>query len=141
MHKNKKLNQNIMIMGDFNDEPFNDSLVRHALSTRQRKKVVRATSPRLWNLMLPIAGEGKGTFYFSNTANMLDQFLVNENMLKQDSAIRIDASTVKIEDGFSGLSNPQATYPQPIRFGGMGKKVNEAGYSDHYPISVVVTEA
>jgi len=130
----------VLAMGDFNDEPFNLSLSRHALSTRQRTKVVRGTSPRLWNLMWPHMGAGKGTFYYSNFANMLDQFLVNENMVKQDSPIKADPNSVLIEDSFPGINNPDATYPKPIRFGGMGQDVNEEGFSDHYPISILVTE-
>lgn len=38
-------------MEDFNDEPFDVSLVAHALSTRQR--VIEADTPRLRNLMWP----------------------------------------------------------------------------------------
>lgn len=59
------------------DEPFDTSLVIHALSTRQRQRVVRAESPLLWNLMWPVAGTPAGTFYFENQPNVLDQFLVN----------------------------------------------------------------
>jgi hypothetical protein len=29
----------VLVMGDFNDEPFDISLVTHALSTRQRQRV------------------------------------------------------------------------------------------------------
>ena len=45
-----------MAMGDFNDEPFDTSLVIHALSTRQRRKVLNADNPGLWNLMWPDMG-------------------------------------------------------------------------------------
>jgi predicted extracellular nuclease len=130
----------VLVMGDFNDEPFNASLVRHALSTRQRRRVLRASSPRLWNLMWPITGEGRGTFYFNNAANVLDQFLVNDNMIEPGSPIAADAESVRIEDGFPGINDPTVTYPQPVRFGGIGKKVNRDGYSDHYPISIKVNE-
>jgi hypothetical protein len=64
-----------LAMGDFNDEPFDLSLVQYALSTRQRTKVVRGSSPRLWNLMWDVLGEGEGSFFFDNFANLLDQFL------------------------------------------------------------------
>jgi predicted extracellular nuclease len=71
----------VLVMGDFNDEPFDTSLVRHALSTRQRAKVTSAReNPLLWNLMWPDAGLPDGSFYFDNQPNMLDQFLVNKNM-------------------------------------------------------------
>ena len=80
----------MLAMGDFNDEPFDDSLVRHALSTRQRTKVTSArANPLLWNLMWPVAGEPDGSFWFDNQPNMLDQFLVNTNMAVDDAAIRV----------------------------------------------------
>ena len=128
----------ILAMGDFNDEPFNTSLVTHALSTRQRPKVINAhTVPRLWNLMWPPAGVPEGTFYFDNEPNVLDQFLVNKNMAVQDAAIAIKPDTVKVLI-FDGMS--KGAYHIPRLFGGMGKEVDEDGYSDHFPIGVEVTE-
>jgi hypothetical protein len=32
-------------------------------------------------------------------------------------------------------------YPRPKPFGGMGKPVDEDGFSDHFPIGIQVTEA
>ena len=128
----------ILAMGDFNDEPFNTSLVTHALSTRQRQKVINAdTVPRLWNLMWPPAGVPEGTFYFDNEPNVLDQFLVNKNMAVQDAAIAIKPDTVKVLI-FDGMST--GAYHIPRIFGGMGKDVDEDGYSDHFPIGVEVME-
>jgi hypothetical protein len=70
-----------LAMGDFNDEPFDSSLVVHALSTRQRQRVIEATTPRFWNLTWTVIGDPTdGTFYFNNEPNLLDQFLVNKNM-------------------------------------------------------------
>jgi hypothetical protein len=82
-------------MGDFNDEPFDTSVARHALITRQRAKVTSAPEkPLLWNLMWPIAGVPDGSFYFDNQPNMLDQFTVNKNMATGDGPIRV--ATVEI---------------------------------------------
>jgi hypothetical protein len=84
-------------MGDFNDEPFDTSLVRHALSTRQPAKVTSAREePLLWNLMWPIAGAPDGSFYFDIQPNMLDQLLVNKNMVTGDAFIKIDPATVQV---------------------------------------------
>lgn len=42
----------IIVMGDFNDEPFNRSIIGHALGTPDKDKVIQAkTAPRLYNLM------------------------------------------------------------------------------------------
>lgn len=129
----------VLAMGDFNDEPPDTSLVDYALSTRQRAKVLSGTSPRLWNLMWPLLGEGAGSFYFNNFANMLDQFLANKNMIKQDSPIRIVPDSLEIVR-LAGMVST-GTYPAPIPFGGMGKPVNTDGFSDHFPITMRVIEA
>ena len=55
-----------LVMGDFNDEPFDTSMVIHAMSTRERRKVVQADSEAtLWNLMWPALGIPGKTFYFN----------------------------------------------------------------------------
>ncbi len=128
-----------LAMGDFNDEPFDSSMVIHALSTRQRQKVVAADVARFWNLMWPAMGEPEGTFYFDNQPNLLDQFLANKNMATQDAPIKVDADTVEILR-FPGTFST-GRYPRPKPFGGMGKPVDEDGFSDHFPIGVLVTEA
>jgi hypothetical protein len=126
-------------MGDFNDEPFDTSLVVHALSTRQQRRVLEADTPRLWNPMWPAAGLPEGTFYFDNEPNLLDQFLVNATMARPDSPVRAEAGTVEILR-FPGTVAVGA-YPKPRPFGGMGKPVDEDGFSDHFPIGMQVTEA
>jgi endonuclease/exonuclease/phosphatase family metal-dependent hydrolase len=139
----------VLVMGDFNDEPSDLSLTQHALSTRQRSKVLGAIkAPLLWNLMGPVIGaddgtdaEGvpvpAGTFYFQNFANVLDQFLVGKNMIGPAARLRADPASVAI------VTRPAAmigtgTYPDPVPFGGMGKEVNLDGYADHYPITMRV---
>ena len=134
----------VLVMGDFNDEPFDSSLVTHAGSTRQAEKVVNAQErPRLWNLTWPVMGTGHdrepdGTFYFDNEPNQLDQFLINENMIINDAPIRALPETVEI----LRFPDTSATgdYPRPVPYGGMGKPVNPDGYSDHFPIGLIVEE-
>jgi hypothetical protein len=127
-----------LAMGDFNDEPFDLSLVQYALSTRQQAKVLGGTSPRLWNLMWDILGRSEGSFFFENFANLLDQFLVNKNMARQTSPIQAMPGSVDILR-FQGMVST-GTYPAPVPFGGMGKPVNPNGFSDHFPIAMEVHE-
>jgi predicted extracellular nuclease len=128
-----------LAMGDFNDEPFDASLVIHALSARQRQRVVDADNPMFWNLTWSVIGDPTdGSFYFNNEPNLLDQFLVNKNMAKQDSPIRARAETVEILR-FPGTFTGKYKRPKP--FGGMGKAVDEDGFSDHFPIGMKVSEA
>ncbi|WP_299442263.1 endonuclease/exonuclease/phosphatase family protein [uncultured Phycicoccus sp.] len=130
----------VMVMGDFNDEPFNASLVLHGLSARQAAKVTNArTKPLLWNLMWPPGGTPDGSFYFDNEPNILDQFLVNKNMVDLLGPLHVRPETALIHK--SAPMTHTGDYPKPIPFGGMGKTVNQNGYSDHFPITVTITEA
>lgn len=132
----------VLVMGDFNDQPYDESLTRHALSTRERTKVVNSTtSPRLWNLMWSVTGQAQGTFYFDNFANVFDQFLVSKHMVLESVPMQALPNMVAVENGFPGIASLTSDYPKPIRFGGMGKPVNQNGFSDHFPISMQVIEA
>jgi len=122
----------VLAMGDFNDEPFNESLVSYALAERTKSKVLRGRIPYFLNLMWPLLGQGLLTHYYEGP-NVLDQFLANKNLLKSDSPIKILPESVSIfKPGNSAT---------PVRFGGMGKPVNLNGFSDHFPIEVWISEA
>ena len=128
----------VLAMGDFNDEPFDSSLVDYALSTRSRQKVVNAKIPRFYNLMWHTTGQDLGTYYFNNFPNILDQFLTNRNLVKENVPIRALPDSTQIVR-FTEMVGT-GDYPKPIQFGGMGKDVNENGFSDHFPIAVTVEE-
>lgn len=127
----------VIAMGDFNDEPFDRSIVKHALSEKTRAKVTRARTPRLLNLMWPVLGTGLGTYYYDNYPNMLDQFLVSKGLLTGNSNFTVRPDTVEI------IRFPEmvgtGTYPVPIRFG-RGSNPNTDGFSDHFPIVVQLRE-
>jgi predicted extracellular nuclease len=128
----------ILAMGDFNDEPFNRSLTDYALSTNSVAKVRNARAPRLYNLMWPLMGKGLGSFYYDNLPNMLDQFLVSKGFLKNNASIQFKTDSVRIEVFPEMISG--GDYPDPIPFGRPSEDLNLNGFSDHYPISVVLQE-
>jgi hypothetical protein len=55
-------------------------------------------------------------------------------MSKDDSPIRAVSDTVEIVR-FQGMT-ANGDYPKPKPFGGMGAPVNQAGFSDHFPIGM-----
>lgn len=127
----------VLAMGDFNDEPFNRSMVKHALSEKTRPKVTRATSPKFLNLMWPLVGEGLGTHYYCNYPNVLDQFLVSKGLVTGNSNMSVLPNTVEVLK-FPEMVN-SGTYPTPIRYG-RGNSLNSDGFSDHFPIAVQLDE-
>ena len=130
----------VLAMGDFNDEPFDDSLVRHALSTRQRAKVMSAReNPLLWNLMWPVAGDTRRQLLVRQPAQRARPVPGQQEHGRPDDAlIKVDPTTARILKPRAMVST--GVYKKPIPFGGMGSPVNEDGFSDHFPITVTVTE-
>jgi predicted extracellular nuclease len=127
----------VLAMGDFNDEPFDPSLTDYALALRSKDKVVRGRNPYFLNLMWPLMGSGLGSYYFDGHI-MLDNILVNRNLLNPASPFQVLPNSANI------LRFPLMTERStsgPRRFGGMGKEVDQDGYSDHFPVEVALVEA
>ena len=129
----------VLIMGDFNDEPHSRSMTQYALSTNSKMKVIEATSaPRLYNLMWPLMGKGLGTFYYNNFPYMFDQFLVSKGFIKASTPIKVKPDLVKVER-FPEMV--KGVYKVPRRFGRPSKEsYDKEGFSDHFPISLVLEE-
>ncbi len=126
----------VIAMGDFNDEPFNTSVVDYALGLRVADLVAKGRNPYFLNLMWPMMGKGLGTLYY-NGPNLLDQILINKNWLQPTSTFKVKPDSANIIK-FPEMMNKKG---EPIPFGGMGKPINQNGFSDHFPVEVIVIEA
>ncbi|MBE0653530.1 MAG: hypothetical protein IH594_07015 [Bacteroidales bacterium] len=122
----------IIIMGDFNDEPTNRSVMSGLLAGNKRKNTGTGD---LYNLFYDQHNlENKGTYYFRGTWNMLDQIMVSYNLVNvpgyyscdyQDGAIF--SEDWMMYENQDGLKVPNRTYGGPNYYGGV---------SDHWPIVV-----
>ena len=128
----------VVVMGDFNDEPFNRSVTDYALAGNSVTKVRNAQSPRLFNLMWPHLGQGLGTHYYGNFPNVLDQFWISKGIVTGRSGFRVEIASAKIE--MFDRMVARGDYPAPIRFGRPSEKLNRDGFSDHYPIAMILQE-
>lgn len=125
----------VVVMGDFNDEPFNRSIQEYLLGLRDAGQVLRGRSPQLLNLMWPLMSiEQPGTLLYESTWNMLDQFLVSRGMLKKESKVRAQAGSVTI------FRPPElrAKNGAPRRYGRPADKLDPDGFADHFPICMVL---
>ena len=130
----------ILFMGDFNDEPPSRSITQYALSTNSKMKVTKAKSaPRLYNLMWPSMGKGLGTYYYDNFSYTFDQFLVSKGIIKANALFKVKLDSVKVER-FPEMM--KGAYKIPRRFGrpSAKKSYDEKGFSDHFPISLILKE-
>jgi len=123
----------IIITGDFNDEPRDESL----------SKVLCAADPgnsnrsiKLINLMLSLTGK-EGTHKFQGHWGILDQFIVASHMLQPEAALQTSADKVTIlrfpflmeEDSRYFGEKPFRTYIGPRYHG---------GFSDHLPVRLIL---
>jgi len=123
----------IVVMGDFNDEPFDRSISNYALGQKDSSRVrsKRSQKPYLFNLMWRLQEDGVGTHYYDNWG-MLDQILVNRALLGTDSRLRLVAGSCEIFADPALLKSGK-----PRRFGRpSSSQFDEEGFSDHLPVSV-----
>ena len=127
----------VLAMGDFNDEPFDRSLVNYALSEQTRGKVTRARYPRFFNLMWTILGQRKRTYFYRNDPLLLDQFMISKGLITGKSGIKADLDSAEVVM-FPEMVDGGA-YEKPVRFG-RGTSPNLNGFSDHFPIVMRLRE-
>ncbi|MEH6628877.1 MAG: endonuclease/exonuclease/phosphatase family protein [Motiliproteus sp.] len=127
----------VFVMGDFNDEPFNRSMTKYALSMNNLKKVksTRAKNPYLFNLMWPLMDGSLGSHSFNGIWGMLDQMLVNRAGLASQQLFTAPGNAEIMV--FPGMvkGNKVIRHARPAR-----SSYNPKGYSDHLPLLLTVTE-
>lgn len=123
--KNSVPEENIIILGDFNDEPENESIY----------KVLEANnSDYLINLSFSAYKDGLGTYKYRDDWNMLDQIIVNKLLM--------DGNFSTTEASFKVLK-PEFAVQKEGKYKGTilptyGGRKYLAGFSDHYPVSIVI---
>ena len=124
----------IIIMGDFNDEPTNRSLMQILNATGKRKNY---NYRDLYNLMYDSHNEeNTGTIAWREAWQMFDQIIVSFNLLAEGDAgyyTGFDGGLIYSSDdllftGQTGFKGPNRTY---------GGDNYHGGVSDHLPVFVV----
>ncbi len=122
-------NAKIVVLGDFNDEPSDKSVVEVLKATAP---VVEPYTDRLYDLMSPFQSDKKGSYYYKGQWDMIDNIVVSGSVLSSKSTVYCQNATI-FKDNFmlytdkSGVASPSRTYGGTHYFG---------GYSDHLPVFV-----
>ena len=115
---------NILIMGDFNDEP-SDSSIHDVLGAQ-----APGQPAKLINLMGVLDQQGKGTYYFKGVYNMLDNLIVSKNLTTKTSGFRLFENTGYIfNPDFICFTNKNGDKSPSRTYGG---KKYYGGFSDHF---------
>ena len=135
MHKSNP-GVDVLICGDFNDTPQDESVTRHLHATGDVKAVLHASDPpALLDLFAdkdPSAGFG--THYFRKWL-IFDHIVVSPGLLDQ-AGWSCEPDSVQT---INTLFRPGDRQRRPWRFGGE-REQGIRGYSDHFPVTVRLKE-
>jgi endonuclease/exonuclease/phosphatase family metal-dependent hydrolase len=126
----------VLICGDFNDTPDDDSLTKHLHATGDVRAVLNpGNGPLLLNLMAGKDPKRFGTHYYRGW-HIFDQIVVSPGMLDAQGW-SCDPESVRT---VNTLVRPGDKLRRPWRFGAEGEKLPR-GYSDHFPVTVELKAA
>ena len=153
---NNLWNRNVLLMGDFNDEPFDRSIlgflqasngIDHLEEPIKKSPGLKIPSPSaylnkqsfLFNCMWPQLGvPDNGTFHFSqstNTMNLLDQFIISKGLYYGEQGLKFNQQSVEI---FKPSIMAPGRKKRPKNFEYTKTKIKKNGYSDHFPITATI---
>ena len=129
-------NAKIFIIGDFNDDPVNVSV----LETLQVYPVECDSIPsefemnsekELFNLSYKTFAQGEGSFKYKDVWNMLDQIIVSESIMIGNEIKYVCSSFEVFKPNYIVT---QSGYYQGSPFPTYGGRKYLGGYSDHFPV-------
>lgn len=124
--------QVIIAMGDFNDEPTDKSID----SVLQAK--ADTTGITLYNAMLPLKIQGKGSLTYRGNWNMLDQMIMTPIVFDPASAYRYVSGSATVYQQPWMVETEEKYKGSPKRTFAGSKYLN--GYSDHFPVTIQLIE-
>lgn len=124
-------NASIILLGDFNDEPYDSSLVKILKATGDKHLVL--DSNYLYNPMVALKTAGLGTHRHGDNWNLLDQCIVSRSVMPFLTDVRIFNTESMFLKSRSKFADPEKR-PWPTYSG--SKYLG--GYSDHLPIVITL---
>jgi endonuclease/exonuclease/phosphatase family metal-dependent hydrolase len=117
----------IISMGDFNDDPVNDSFKR-ILKTKTPASVEKLTD--LVNPMEVLYGKGYGSLAYGDSWNLFDQFFFSATLLGTKKSLRFWQARIYNPEYLTLSTGKYKGYPFRTYAGG----TYQGGYSDHFPV-------
>jgi predicted extracellular nuclease len=121
---------NILILGDFNDEPSDNSITQGLKALNPDQAII---GDNLYSLLYPEFKKGEGSLFYKDW-DLFDQVIVSGNILSRKKGLRTSLSEAGIYSAEyllfktkTGESRPNRTMSSDKYFG---------GYSDHLPVYV-----
>lgn len=127
----RRVKANVIIMGDFNDFPNDDSMLK-ILAARSMSESLKYKN--LYNMFLDrIKESDTGSYKYRGKWQFMDQFVVNGNLLNSVNTVSVNNNTAKVFSGDFLLENDEKYGgKKPFRTYVWRKYLG--GLSDHLPI-------
>jgi hypothetical protein len=124
------LNAKILVMGDLNDDPVDQSVIEHLRAKGNQNQL---TEGDLFNPMYQLYKDSLGTLAYRKKWNLFDMVIVSQGLLGEDkSDYKFHKAVVFDKDFLKQKEGDYAGYPNRTYAGG----VYIGGYSDHFPVYV-----
>jgi len=125
----------IIMLGDFNDEPSDESIRDHLRAVTSAENLPAGT---MLDTTAHIKEEGQGTFVYDNKWDMLDHIIVSPGLLdsagfrwKEGSSQRVDFPELLYQPKYPGvIARPSTSYTK--------NDFHKNGYSDHLPLNCII---
>lgn len=122
-------NSNIIIVGDMNDEPENESIYE-ILSAKETTQY-----SQLYNLCYAPKKLGKGTYFYNGEYSMLDNIIVNRKLITSKKGFRLYNNEVYIySPKFIQYTDKKGNVMPSRSYSG---NYYTGGFSDHYPVFII----
>jgi predicted extracellular nuclease len=132
----------IIIMGDFNDDPNNNS-VQNVLRTNGNMKKMK--DGELFNPFFALHKAGHGTLAWTDGWNLFDMVIVSQNMMNNTGGFQIKSQGAGKNQHYGFIFNRPFLQQQEGRFKGypwrtyVGDTFTD-GYSDHFPVYILINK-
>lgn len=124
----------VIVMGDLNDDPYNKS-VTEVMRAPMEDDYTRLEEGQMFNVMYGLYKRGIGTLCYRGRWNLFDQILITQGLTGKDrSSLKFYGARVYNDKSLLQKSGRYAGYPLRTHAGG----VYLNGYSDHFPVFMVV---
>jgi hypothetical protein len=124
---------NVVIIGDFNDQPTDESIALYLGATEYSENNLNINENQIYNLSFPWMNQDLGTLKYQSQWSVFDQIMVSGNLLITENKLFTRPDWAKIvqmpflldkDERYGGLK-PNRTY--------IGFRYN-GGFSDHLPV-------
>jgi hypothetical protein len=125
-------NAKIIVMGDLNDDPVNESIVKHLRAKGKQENLAKGD---MFNPMYKMYKDGVGSLAYRDAWSLFDNIIVSQGLLGDDkTTFKFYQARVFNENFLVQQSGAFKGYPWRTYAGG----AYQGGYADHFPVYMYI---